>query len=256
MKIGVLVKQVLDTESKVDVKSDGSGIVDDGNKLVINPYDEYAVEEAIATRDLRGGEVVVVTAGPASAVDVMRHALAMGADRGIRAETDSRQMDSYTVAKVLAKICGDESFDIIFAGKRSVDDNCGQVHIGVAEMLSLPHVNPVEWLELSSDGDSVRLKRSTVGGKKEVIESVLPVVIGCNKGLNVPRYASLPGVIKAKSKPISVVSAAEILRDDKLRIVATGYSEPEKRTGCHMIKGDVEAVAGELVGLLRLGSRG
>jgi electron transfer flavoprotein beta subunit len=251
MKIGVLVKQVQDTESRIDVKPDGSGIIDDGNKLVINPYDEYAVEEAVAMRDAVGGEVVVVTAGPAEAVDAMRHALAMGADRGIRAETESLQMDSYATAKVIFNICADESFDIIFAGKRALDDDCGQVHIGVAEMLSIPHISPVEWLELAADSKSVRLKRPIAGGKKEVIEASLPAVIGCEKGLNVPRYTSLPNVLRAKSKPITILSAGELLGNNSERIRISGYSTPVEKSGCHMIEGDAESVANELVRLLR-----
>ncbi len=255
MKIGVLVKGVVDIESGVFVEEDGSGIVDDGNKLVINPYDEYAVEEAIATRDSMGGEVVIVTAGPESAVAAMRQALAMGADRGIRADTSFLEMDSYLTAKVLGHICERETFDIIFAGKRALDDDCGWVHIGVAEILSIPHVNSVESLEFLSDGSTLHLKRSIAGGKKEIIESRLPMMIGCEKGLNLPRYASLPGVIKAKSKQIEVLSATDIVGDESPRVRTLGYSAPVERSGCHMIEGDVESVAKELIGLLKLERR-
>lgn len=251
MKIGVLLKQVPDTETRIKIKPDGSGIEENEIKWVINPYDEFAVEEALRLKEKKGGEVVIVTAGPARAVEAMRQALAMGADRGVRVNTDGVALDSYTTAKVLAKACENEKFDIIFAGKQAVDDDCGQVHIGFAEMLKLPHATPVEKFSISDDGAKVTLQRPVAGGMKEIIESSLPVVVGCEKGLNEPRYASLPGIMKAKSKPIAELKAAEILGGEGAKLKIASFSLPAERSAGRIIPGEPEAAASELARLLR-----
>ncbi|MFH0799896.1 MAG: electron transfer flavoprotein subunit beta/FixA family protein [Pseudomonadota bacterium] len=251
MKIGVLLKQVPDTETRIKIKPDGSGIDEGGIKWVINPYDEYAVEEALRLKEKKGGEVVIVTAGPARAVEAMRQALAMGADRGIRIDVSGAPLDSYSTAVVLSKACANEKFDIIFAGKQAIDDDCGQVHLGVAEMLSLPHVNPVEKFAISDDMTKATLSRPVAGGTKEVVESPLPVVIGCEKGLNEPRYASLPGIMKARSKPIAELKSADLLGGESLRVKAAAYALPPDRKAGKVIPGEPEAAAQELVRLLR-----
>lgn len=251
MKIGVLLKQVPDTETKIKIKADGSGIEENEVKWVINPYDEYAVEEALRLKEKKGGEVVIVTAGREKAVEAVRQALAMGTDRGIRIDTDGISLDPYTTAKVLAKACENEKFDIIFAGKQAIDDDCGQVHIGVAEMLSIPHVTPVEKFSISDDGTKVTLQRPVAGGMKEVVESTLPVVIGSEKGLNEPRYASLPGIMKAKSKPVAVLKAADLLSGESAKIKISSYNLPPERVAGKIIPGEPERAAEELVRLLR-----
>lgn len=251
MKIGVLVKQVPDTETKIKIKADGSGIEEGEIKWIINPYDEFAVEEALRLKEKKDGEVVIVTAGREKTQEAMRQALAMGADRGIRIDTEGLNLDPYTTAKVLAKACEAEKFDIIFAGKQAVDDDCGQVHIGVALMLGIPHVTPVEKFSISDDGTKVSLQRPVAGGMKETIESTLPLVIGSEKGLNEPRYASLPGIMKAKSKPIALLKAAEILGGEGVKMKAISYSLPPERKAGKIIPGEPEAAAHELVKLLR-----
>lgn len=251
MKIGVLLKQVPDTEARIRVKPDGSGIDEGEIKWVINPYDEYAVEEALRLKESRGGEVVIVTAGPARAAEAMRQALAMGADRGVRVDTQGAALDAYTAAHVLARACRDESFDIIFAGKQAADDECGQVHIGVAGMLTWPHVNPVEKFEISDDGKRVVLQRPVAGGTKEIVESPLPVVVGCEKGLNEPRYATLPGIMKARSKLIVTLNASDLLGEAKIQIENLNYMLPQERGQGRIIPGEPEEAAQELVRLLR-----
>lgn len=251
MKIGVLLKQVPDTETRIKIKSDGSGIEEDGIKWVINPYDEYAVEEALRLKEKKGGEVVIVTVGPARSAEAMRQALAMGADRGVRIDTTGVNLDPYTTAVCLSKACKNEKFDIIFAGKQAVDDDCAEVHIGVAEMLGLPHATPVEKFTISDDGAKVTLQRPVAGGKKEIIESSLPVVIGCEKGLNEPRYASLPGIMKAKSKPITELKAADLLVGEGAKLKVTAINLPPERSAGKIIPGEPEVAACEVVRLLR-----
>lgn len=251
MKIGVLLKQVPDTETRIRIAPDGNGIDEAGIKWVINPYDEFALEEALRLKEKKGGEVVIVTAGPARAAEAMRQALAMGADRGVRIDTTGVAIDPYTTSVVLSKACANENFDIIFAGKQAVDDDCAQVHIGVAEFLDWPHVTPVEEFAISDDATKAQLTRPVAGGTKEIIESSLPLVIGCEKGLNTPRYASLPGIMKAKSKPITELKAQELLGGEEVRLRIGTYTLPPERKPGRIIPGEPEAAAAEVVRLLR-----
>jgi len=249
MKIGVLLKQVPDTETKIKIRADGKGIEEGEVKWVINPYDEYAVEEALRLKEKAGGEVVIVTAGPARSTEAIRQALAMGADRGIRIDTTGVDLDPYTTAVVLAGAAKNESFEIIFAGKQAVDDDSAQVLIGVAEKLGWPHVTPVE--KFTINDKTATLQRPVAGGTKEMIEANLPIVVGCEKGLNEPRYASLPGIMKAKSKPIAELKATDLLGGEKPRLTISKYSLPPERQGGKIIPGEPEEAAAELVRLLR-----
>jgi electron transfer flavoprotein beta subunit len=249
MKIGVLLKQVPDTETKIKIRADGNGIEEGEIKWVVNPYDEYAVEEALRLKEKAGGEVVIVSAGPARATEAIRQALAMGADRGIRIDTTGVELDPYTTALVLSQAAKNESFEIIFAGKQAVDDDSAQVLIGVAEKLGWPHVTPVEKFTLTDK--TATLQRPVAGGTKEMIEATLPVIVGCEKGLNEPRYASLPGIMKAKSKPITELKAADLLGGEKPRLSITKYSLPPERLAGKIIPGEPEQAAAELVRLLR-----
>lgn len=250
MKIGVLLKQVPDTETKIKIRADGKGIDESDIKWIMNPYDEYAVEEALRLKEKSGGEVVIVTAGPARAVEVIRQAMAMGADRGIHIETGDVTLDPYTTACALFQAAKNESFDIIFAGKQAVDNDSGQVAIGVAEKLNWPHVTPVEKFSLMDD-KTVSAQRPVAGGTKEIIEAKLPAVIGCEKGLNEPRYASLPGIMKAKSKPVAALKIADLLGGEKPKIDISKYSLPPERKAGKVIPGEPEEAATELVRLLR-----
>jgi electron transfer flavoprotein beta subunit len=250
MKIGVLLKQVPDTETKIKIRADGKGIEEADIKWIINPYDEYAVEEALRLKEKKGGEVVILSAGPARALEAIRQALAMGADRGIHIDTSGADIDPYTTSVILSNAAKNESFDIIFAGKQAVDDDSAQVAIGVAERLSWPHVTPVEKFSLIND-KTVLVQRPVAGGTKEMIEAGLPAVIGCEKGLNEPRYASLPGIMKAKTKPVAALKAADLLGGEKARITISSYSLPPERKAGKIIPGEPEEAAAELVRLLR-----
>ena len=252
MKIGVLLKQVPDTETKIKLRPDGSGIEEGDIKWVINPYDEYAVEEALKLKEkITGSEIVIVTAGPPRAADAMRQALAMGADRGIRIDTTGKSLDLYMVALVLAKVVQEEKFDIVFAGKQAVDDDCAAVVQYVAEMTGLPHASPIETFLLGSDGKRATVQRPVAGGMKEIIEIEFPCVLGCEKGLNNPRYASLPGIMKAKTKPIVEKKAADLVTGENLRVKTAGWLLPPERAAGRKVEGEPDVVADQLVKYLR-----
>lgn len=252
MKIGVLLKQTPDTETKIKIKPDASGIDESDIKWVISTYDEYAVEEALRLKDAAGGgEVVIVTAGSKRAADSMRQALAMGADRGIRIDTEGVTLDSYTTAVVLSKAVQTENFEILFAGKQAVDDDCVQVAQMVATALDWPAIWPAEHIELGADKKSVTVTRPVAGGVKEIMEMQLPGVLCCDKGEHEPRYASLPGIMKAKSKPIAELKAADLLAGETPKVKWLNFSLPPERKAGKILKGEPEAVCAELVKLLR-----
>lgn len=251
MKIGVLLKQVPDTETKIKLKSDGSGIEEGEIKWVINPYDEYAVEEALKLKEKAGGEVVVVTAGVPRAVEAMRQALAMGAERGIRIDTTGVTLDTYSTSLILSKVIQEEKFDIVFAGKQAVDDDCAAVVQYVAELSCMPHASPIETFELGSDQKSATVQRPIAGGMKEMIEIEFPCVLGCEKGLNTPRYASLPGIMKAKTKPIAEKKAVDLLGGEVARVNIAGWMLPPERSAGKKVEGEPEVVAEQLVKYLR-----
>lgn len=252
MKIGVLLKQVPDTETIIKINSDASGIDEAGVKWVINPYDEYAVEEALRCKEKVGsGEVVVLSVGPARAVESMRQALAMGADKGIRIDNEGVATDSYLIAVALAKAVEQESFDVLFAGKQAVDDDATVVAHGVAQALNWPCVWPVDHVETADDGKSVTVNRTVAGGIKEVVEMQFPGVICCDKGENDPRYASLPGIMKAKSKPIADLKLADLIGEESAKVSVQNYALPPERAAGRKIEGEVDAACDELIRVLR-----
>jgi electron transfer flavoprotein beta subunit len=191
MKVFVCVKQVPDTETKIKLLPDQSGIDTNGIKWVMNPYDEFAVEEALKFKEAnQGSQVFVVTLGPKTrSVEVLRTALAMGADEAIVINAPDL-VDNYSTAKALAAVLKQEGLGkVIFTGKVAIDDNSSSVSQMLAEFLSLPHATVVSRFSVS--GEKILVDRDVDGGSKEVIELTAPAVVGANKGLNMPRYASL-----------------------------------------------------------------
>ncbi len=208
MNIIACVKQVPDTEALIKVKSDGSGIVEDGIKWVMNPYDEFGVEEALRLKEKLGGEVTIISVGPARTMETIRTALAMGADKGIHIDDPALYgADAYTTASALAAAIKGLPYDIIFCGQRAIDDDAGQVGAVLAELLDVPQLTIVTKLEVADK--SVKAVRP-IEGAQLVIESPLPCLVTAQKGLNEPRYASLPGIMKAKKKPVDVKNAAAL----------------------------------------------
>lgn len=204
MKIIALLKRVPDTEARILINQEGTGIREDGIKFVINTYDEYAVEEALRLREKVGGDskVTIVCIGPDESAELIRTALAMGADDAVHVcDPALTKPGPFTAAAVLSKVLTGEGFDIIFCGKQAIDDDMAQIQAIVAEMLDIPQVNVATVFEISDDHSKATLQRRIEGGDEKV-ETTLPVIISCEKGLNEPRYASLPGIMKAKKKEI------------------------------------------------------
>ena len=212
MKIIVLLKRVPDTEAKILINSEGSGINEEGVKFIINTYDEYAIEEGLKLKENVGGDstVTVVCMGPEESTEIIRTALAMGADNAIHicdAALDNPTPDM--TATLLAKAIENNGFDIIFCGKQGIDFDMAQTQAFLAEKLDIPQVNIISEFAISDDNKKAFLVRS-IEGADEKVEADLPVIISCNKGLNEPRYASLPGIMKAKRKEIKKLTLTDL----------------------------------------------
>jgi electron transfer flavoprotein beta subunit len=252
MRIFVCIKQVPDTETRIKLTSDSQGIDTNGIKWVINPYDEFAIEEAIRFKEANADtQVTAITLGPKARVNnALLTAMAMGADDSILINTDAN-MDSLTTAKALAAaIKAEGDFGLLYSGKLAIDGNVAAVPLMVAEMLNIPHASVVNETEYA-DG-AVTASREIEGGTKETFKLKMPAMITANKGLNKPRFASLPGIMKAKKKPIKEVSLDDLgISGDNVKVKFTNYELPAEKAACKMIDGDVDAQVNELVRLLQ-----
>jgi len=210
LKIVVFVSQTLDTEARVAVSSSGDSVDTEDVKWILNPYDDFAVEEAIQTKEKLGGEVIIVSAGPARVIEAIRQALAMGADSGVHIKDDGfAETDNYTIAKIVAseikKIGG---VDFVLTGMKIIDDESVQVGIQLAEELGLPHVSLVSKVV---DVDASKLVcQKEIDGGSVVVEVPLPALITCPDAMNEPRYASLPNIMKARKKPVNEITLDDI----------------------------------------------
>ena len=252
MKIFVCIKQVPDTETKIKVLGDQSGIDPTGIKWVMNPYDEFAVEEAVKLRDANpGSQVWVMSLGPkARVVESLRTALAMGVDEAIVINADG-YVDSFATAKALAEAIKTEGgAKVVFSGKLAIDDNASSVSQMVAEFLNIPHTTVVS--KFSYSGENVVVERDVEGGAKEVVQMMTPAVVAANKGLNMPRYASLPGIMKAKKKTIKELEMSALgVSGSDVKVKHAQFTLPAEKPAVKMISGDAGAQANELVNLLR-----
>ena len=229
MKILVAIKPVPNPDEKVKIKGDGSGIVLENIKMVVNPFCEIAVEEALRIKEKQGGEVVIVTVGPKEGEQQVRTALAMGADRAVLVEAGT-DLDPLAVAKVLAKVVADEQAGIVLMGKQSVDDDNNQVGQILAAVLGWPQATFASKIEFAADGGKANVTREVDGGL-ETIEVALPAVVTVDLRLNEPRYASLPGIMKAKKKEMKVVPLASLGVDTAPRVRVLSFAAPKQRAG-------------------------
>lgn len=244
MKTLVTVKRVPDPETTIRVKSDGSGIETDNVKYVINPFDEIAIEEALRIKEkLGGGEVVLVSIGDGVVTEQLRTGLAMGADRAVLVGCD-QDLDSLGVARILAAIVGQESPDVVLMGKQAIDDDANQAGQMLAALLSWPQATFASRVELSDDRQSVSVTREVDGGL-ETVGFALPGIITSDLRLNEPRYASLPGIMKARKKEIKELNAAELGVDLTPRLTIKTLEPPAKKEA-----GKKAETVEELVGLL------
>jgi len=251
----VAIAYVPDTESRIKVAADGKSLDETDVKWIVSPYDEYALEEAIKTKEAAGaGNVTVVNVGPERGKTGLRECLARGADDAVWVDTgDSRYLDALATAKAIAVVAKGGAFDFVWFGQKGVGYDESLVGPMVAELLDLPHVGNVIQLEVGSGKVSAHRE---IEGAHEVVESPLPVVLTAQKGLNEPRYASLKGIMGAKKKPIAEKKLAELgIPEADPTGAKTRWRKlelPPAREKCHMIPADDPAAAAkELVRLLR-----
>lgn len=255
MEIVVLLKPVPATESLIQVADDGVSIRSQDLKWVINPYDEYAVEEALRMREKQGGSVTLLTLGGEKSVEIMRKALAMGADKGVLIQDPAAlDRDGLGSARILAAALKTLPHDLIVAGLRAVDDDNYLVGTAVAEFLGIPNLSMVTRVE--AEADQITCQRDIEGGSL-TLKAKLPALFTAQRGLNEPRYVSMPGIMKAKKKPIEKKSLADIgmSPDDpalqpKTRIKRMALPA-ERGAGKQISEGSPEEKAAELVRLLR-----
>lgn len=256
MNVFVCVKQVPDTETKIIPTSDGSFIETASIKWIMNPYDEFAVEQALLVKQANpAANVTVVRVGSTKDTEALRTAMAMGADDAILVDAPDN-LDSYSIAKALKGAIekSGKKPDLILTGKQAIDDDALQVPQILAEMFKMPSVAVVVGFELT--GTTAKVKREVEGGAIEVYELSTPCVIAANKGLNTPRYASLPGIMKAKKKPLAQHSLADVgVTDADRRVKYSGFRlPPEKPAGKKFDATDSakqKEVVAQVVGLLR-----
>ncbi len=243
MKIIVCVSLVPDSTTKVKIAGSKTTIDDSGVSFILNPYDEFAVEEALRLKEKNGGEVIAVSFGNDKAKEAIKKSFQMGADKGILIKSGSDVFDSYNVAKNLSEYLKGQNADIILFGKQSIDFDGMLIPSMVSEFLEIPCINVVVKLEI--DNGKVTAEREIEGGK-EIIEATLPVIIGAQKGINEPRYPNLKSIMAAKSKPIEEIPA--VSDENKIDIIEMNLP-PAKSSGKIFSNGKDDVA--ELVKLLR-----
>jgi electron transfer flavoprotein beta subunit len=251
MKIGVCVKKVPDTETRIKIGADEKHIVMDGVSFILSPYDEYAIEEALQIKERLGqGEVVLITVGDDEAVKILRNGLAMGADRAVQVHDPAVHLNEpYDVARVLAQVIRTEGLQIVLFGKQGVGQDFQQVPALVAEILQWPQVSVITKLELN--GEELTAHREIEGGE-EIVGCRLPAVISTQKGLNTPRYASLKGIMAAKKKTVEAKTLGDLglspLTERSWEIVR--LEMPPSRPAGRLLEGEPEEQVRQLVELL------
>ncbi len=247
MKIAVCIKQVVSREWQVRVNDDKTWVRDQDAAWELNEPDAYALEEALRLKEKHGGEVIVVSAGPARVTQVIREALARGADRAIHVDGDHlATADAFTAADALAAAIKDEACDLVLTGLQSDDQGFAQVGVILAERLGMAHSTII--MEVQVDGSTLKVKRELEGGWFQWISMPLPAVLTIQSGINQLRYATLKGIMAAKKKEIKAV-AAPAAAAARQRIVSIYV--PEKTKATRLIGGTPAEAAAELVRVLR-----
>lgn len=251
MNIVVCLKQTFDTEARIVLNAQGK-IDSSGVNLIINPYDEFAIEEGIRLKEKFGGEVTVITLGGERAQEALRTALAMGADKAILvSDPGLEEIDEGVAAQVLAQALKSLPCDILLAGRIAIDDGSAQVAVRLAEILGIPSVSSV--LKLEVEGDKVLAVREIDGGT-ETLELPLPLLVTAQKGLNEPRYPSVAGIMKAKKKPLQVYKLTDLglSASELVPLMHTAnYALPKPRQAGRKLAGDAAQAAREIARILR-----
>lgn len=260
MRVAVCIKQVPDTEARLEVGGDGRWIDEGEIPFVVNESDEYALEEGLRIAEATGGEVVVFSLGPDRVGEALRKGLALGAARAVHLNDDAfAGGDALATGRALAAALSKEEFDLVLTGSQSDDVGYGSTGSVLAGHLGWPHAWLVMGVEVE-DG-SVKVTREMEAGKNEIFRMQLPAVIEVQAGINEPRYASLKGIMQAKRKPLDTVSAADLgLAADELgaagsRLEIVSVAFPESGEGAQMLEGDPETAARALVEKLQKEAR-
>ncbi len=262
MRVAVCIKQVPDTEARLRLDSEGVWIDEEDLPFVINESDEYALEEALAIAEQTEGEVVVFSLGPDRVREALRKALALGATRAVHlADPAFDGGDAMATGLALARAIAVESFDLVLTGSQSDDVGFASTGSVIAGHLDWPHAWLVMGVEVAEDGSSARVVREMESGVNEILRVSLPAVIEVQAGINHPRYASLRGIMQAKKKELRRIGPEDIGLDagsvgaagSRLRVVSVAF--PVSGEGAHMLEGDPEVAARELVEKLRQEAR-
>jgi electron transfer flavoprotein beta subunit len=243
VNILVCVSHVPDTTTRINVAADGTAMDPAGVKFILNPYDEFAVEEALKLRDKMKGEVTAISVGADSAKEAIRQALAMGADKGVLIKAEKK--DSFQVASMLAEAIKPLAADLILLGKQSIDFDGMEIAPMLSELLNLPCATVA--VGLTIDGTKATVEKEVEGGK-ETIELTMPCIVAAQKGLNDPRYPSLPNIMKAKQKPIQELAGNPPAARTEIMLM----TKPDKKRANKILKadGNPAAIAQELARLL------
>ena len=252
MKIAVCVKQVPDSETRINLPAPAPQLDRSGFTRVLNPYDAYAVEQAVRIKESREGvEVTAVTVGSQAVKETLKKdCLAVGCDKAVIIDDPAlADADNAAIAAVLAAALKRETYDLVLFGIKAIDGDSGQVGILVAELLGMPHVSTITKLEL---GDGTLKAEREIEGGKEIVEASLPCALTCQKGLNEPRLPSLPNIMKAGMKPMETVTCADLGIAVPANLVNVKlYSPPAARGACKLVEADDPAAAArELARLL------
>ena len=243
MKILVTLKQVPDTETKIKVAADGRSLDPADVKWITSPYDEYALEEAIRIKERQGAEVIALSVGGDAVKDVLKNALALGADSAVLLKGEG-QRDAFAVAQMIAAYARDKGFDLILCGNMGIGGDNAAMGPMLAELLDVAQANVVVKLELGEG--TFRAEREIEGGS-EIVEGSLPAVISAQKGLNEPRYASLKGIMAAKKKTIEEIEAAPVTAGAQI----SALTLPPQRPAGRKLEGDPAAQANSLLQALK-----
>ena len=255
MKIICCIKHVPDTNSQIQLEADKKDINRDAISYVMSPYDEFAVEEALRIREKNSGTTVtVITLGPERVDQVLRTGLAMGADNAIHIlDSNHAASDPLLTAKCLAQVIKEGNYDIVFCGRQAVDNDAFHVGSAIAVTLDIGSITLAGKVTVDADAKKLTVERVIEGGSKQTMSGKMPMLITAQKGLNEPRFASLPGIMKAKSKPVVKKNVTELGVDLTSHITLELLEIPSYERKKHIIRGeqDGRAAAKELLHLLR-----
>ena len=251
MKLLVCIKQVPDLESRF--KPDAAGVWYNETDLAfrMNEYDEYAVEQAVQLREKlgEGTELTVLSIGPDRVVEAIKKSLAMGCDNAVHVQdTTASSKDPWQIASIIAAYAKDKGFDLIFTGMQSQDRGSAQVGVTIAEQLGLACTTTIVGFDY--DNGTITAKRELEGGIKGVVKLKTPALVTCQLGLNIPRYPTLPNIMKAKKKEITVIPVADLLREETLATTAS-FHPPAKKGGGIVLEGDVADLVEKVIAILK-----